>query len=89
MADHDFSFGYQPGQEIGYDQITGNVTVSSATEATGTTVSSPAPPTSSTALLSSLSSAVAAFRNAADGTINAGAGGTAVYSPAFVRFTKV
>ncbi len=27
-----------PGFEIGYDQITGNVTVSSATEATGTTV---------------------------------------------------
>ncbi len=38
MADHDISFGYQPGQEIGYDQITGNVNIASTTEATGTTI---------------------------------------------------
>ncbi len=38
MPDHDISFGYQPGQEIGYDQITATVTVTSTTEATGTTV---------------------------------------------------
>lgn len=38
MPDHDISFGYQPGQEIGYDQITGGVTVTSTTEASPTTV---------------------------------------------------
>ncbi len=30
--------GLLPGAEIGYDQITGSVTISSSTEATGTTV---------------------------------------------------
>jgi hypothetical protein len=38
MPEHDTSWGYQPGQEIGYDQITASVTVASSTEASGTTI---------------------------------------------------
>jgi hypothetical protein len=38
MSDHDTSFGYPPGFEIGYDQITAPVSVVSTTEATGTTI---------------------------------------------------
>ncbi len=38
MADHDISFGYQPGQEIGYDQITGNVNIGSTSASTPTTI---------------------------------------------------
>jgi hypothetical protein len=38
MPEHDTSWGYPPGFEIGYDQITSPVNVASTTEASGTTV---------------------------------------------------
>jgi hypothetical protein len=38
MPEHDTSWGYQPGQEIGYVQITASVNIVSTTEATGTTI---------------------------------------------------
>ncbi len=127
-----------PGYEIGYDQITGNVTVSSATEATGTTIITCAAhvfdgspviaeffcavisPGSGDFVLVSLfegstqiarfcrvastdpgmgkvrftpsaashTYTVTGFRSTNNGTINAGAAGTAVYPPTFIRFTK-
>ncbi len=134
------SWVYPPGYEIGYDQITGNVTVSATTEASGTTVISCAAHTfdgspvlaefycnalsvgdfvivslfeSTTQIGRFTQSAtgvsafaahgairftpsaashtytVTAYRGSSNGTVNAGAGGTAVYSPTFVRFTKV
>ncbi len=129
-----------PGTEIGYDQITGNVTVSSATEATGTTIITCAAHTfdgspvyceffavavgvfdlflaslfegstqigricqlsqNTTALpasgairftpsAGSHTFSVTAWRLSGNATVFAGAGGTAAYSPCFVRFTKV
>lgn len=135
------SYSSPPGHEIGYDQITVSVTVSSATEATGTTVISAAAHTfdGGAVIASFFSPAIAAgaadvvivclfessteigrfggpqggstgalfgeirftpsagahtytvtaFRISANGTIFSGAFGAGVYSPTFVRFTKV
>lgn len=136
-----------PGYEIGYDQVTGNVTVSSTTEATGTAVISAAahvfdgsavmaeffsefvnPASAAAAFIviclfegttqigrlgAVINSAantmgasvcgrlrftptaaphtysVTAYQGGGNGVIIAGAGGTGVAAPAFLRFTKV
>lgn len=135
---------FPPGYEIGYDQITAPVTVSSATESAGTTVISCAAHTfdgaavvleifapniviGSADLVSFLvfegateigrisdnrtattsggggtigkyrftptagshTYTITAVRGTNNGTVSAGAGGTATYLPAFARFTKV
>jgi len=145
------AWGYPPGYEINYTQITANVNIVSTTEATGTTILSPGAITFDGTLVlchfytpriqadtssagdvvivslfegatqiarlgivttlitttnfSSTMSAfyrftptaashtytITAYASSTTGTpiVGAGAGGTAAYSPAFVRFTKV
>lgn len=140
------AWAYPPGHEFGYDQITGNVSVTATTESAGTTVitcaahtfdgaavmaeffapwvstghgasvivslfegsteigkicefddpsttfSNGSPMTGRLKFTPSAAShtyKVTAINNGATGTINAGAGGTATFVPAFVRFTKV
>jgi hypothetical protein len=137
--------GNAPGFEVGYDQITSPVTVSSMTEATGTAVISCAAHTfdgapvlahffasavivaasdlvqvslfESTTEIGIIANCVAvtalqsqypcvgelrftptagahtytvtAYRSSTNGTVRAGAGGTATFVPAFIRFVKV
>jgi len=139
---------YLKANEIGYDQITATVTVTSAVEAAGTTVitcaahtfdgspviaeffapfvqptqvingqvtvclfegatelgrlNSALNPTNATSgagpsqaklrftpTAAAHTYTVTAFQNGGNGTIQAGAGGTATYVPAFIRFTRV